>query len=71
MEKNCVFLANPDFNFLQEYIEFLRRVIASSVKIHVPAKRENCFFSYPSHRATQMYCYKLICLSQQLLLQTN
>ena len=31
---------NPDFNFLQEYIEFLRRVMAF-VKIHVPAKREN------------------------------
>ena len=65
MEKNCVLFANPDFNFLQEYIEFLRRVIASCVKIHVPAKRENCFFSFPCHRATQMYCYKLICLSQQ------
>ena len=40
---------NPDFNFLQEYIEFLRRVMAF-VKIHVPAKRENglyrCLFSF-------------------------
>ena len=71
MEK--IVLTNPDFNFLLEYIEFLKRVIAS-VKIHVPAKRENCFgvssfLFFFSQSYTILLNFKLIYFSPQFLLQ--